>query len=157
MTQPSARIRVVVDTNLFVSGTILKRGNPYALLTAWRSGAFILLVSKLQHAELREVFQRPKLIDRYRLTADELADLFACLTATLRVEPTPTLSVPIRDAKDEHILGAGLGGEADYLVTGDDLLVLRDDPRLGTLRIVTVADFLAVLERNRLDQPDNTG
>jgi predicted nucleic acid-binding protein len=47
---------------------------------------------------------------------------------------------------DERILGAALAGNADFLVTGDeDLLVLAGDPRLGSLRIVTVAAFLAIL------------
>lgn len=53
----------------------------------------------------------------------------------------------LRDPKDVHILAAALNGGADYLVTGDDdLLEHQNDPRLGTLRIVTVARFLAILE-----------
>ncbi len=32
------RSRIVVDSNVFVSGTILKPGKPFALLEAWRSG-----------------------------------------------------------------------------------------------------------------------
>jgi predicted nucleic acid-binding protein len=44
------------------------------------------------------------------------------------------------------VLAAALGN-ADYLVTGDDdLLVLADDPRLGQLRILTVTAFLNILK-----------
>jgi predicted nucleic acid-binding protein len=40
-----------------------------------------------------------------------------------------------------------LGGHADYLVTGDaDLLVLAGEPALRGLCIVTVGEFLTVLE-----------
>ena len=55
----------------------------------------------------------------------------------------------MRDPKDEPILAAALGGGADYLVTGDaDLLIYRGDSRLGSLQIVTVHQFLAVLDRD---------
>ena len=44
------------------------------------------------------------------------------------------------------ILGSALGGKADYLITGDkDLLALRGEPGLGSLRIITVVEFLSVL------------
>lgn len=138
--------RATVDTNLFVSGTIFKRGNPFALLEAWRAGAFVLLLSDPQHAELTSVFRRPRIVRRYLLTAAELSDLFARLGAAVRVATSPPLPLPVRDPNDEHILAAALGGEADYLVTGDDdLLSLAGDPRLGALKIMTVVEFLAVL------------
>lgn len=154
MTQPKPKLRVVVDTNLFVSGTIFKLGNPHSLLTAWRDYAFELILSTSQFRELTDVFGRPKLVDRYRLTDDELADLFERLSRIPLQESTSALPFHVRDPKDEHILAAALDGNAGFLVTGDkDLMVLRDDPRLGSLKIVTVAEFLAVLtESERLDE-----
>lgn len=38
--------RVVVDTNLFISGTILKRGAPFRLPELWRRGAFRAIPSE---------------------------------------------------------------------------------------------------------------
>jgi predicted nucleic acid-binding protein len=62
------------------------------------------------------------------------------------VTPRRRLPVHIRDPKDERVLAAALGGRADYLVTGDDdLLVLNGDPRIRTLKIVTVREFLDLL------------
>lgn len=142
MTQRSAKLKVIVDTNLFVSGTIFKYGNPHALLTAWRTFAFTLLLSTSQYHELTDVFSRPKIVDRYSLTTDELAALFEELAAAPRVNPSPTIPVHLRDPKDVHILAAALGGDADYVVTGDhDLHEVAGDPRLGRLRIVTVRGF----------------
>jgi len=154
MTQPVPKPRAVVDTNLFVSGAIFKRGNPHAILTAWRDSAFVLILGTSQHREIADVFSRPKLIDRFRLTAHELADLLAHLDRAPRIEPTAEIRIYVRDPKDEHILAAALDGKADYLVTGDkDLLVLREDQHLDTLKIVTVAEFLAILtESERLDE-----
>lgn len=59
---------------------------------------------------------------------------------------SPTTLITVRDAKDQHLLSAAFSNRADCLVSGDDdLLALRDDPRLGDLRIVTAAEFLDVL------------
>jgi predicted nucleic acid-binding protein len=64
------------------------------------------------------------------------------------VKARSSLPIDVRDEKDERVLEAALGGRADYLVTGDnDLLVLAGDPRLGALRIVTARAFLELLAR----------
>ena len=140
--------RATVDTNLFVSGVISPGGSPRRLLRAWYGGRFHLLLSDEQLAELTGVLGRPKIVAKYPVTPEELAELFAGLDSAERVARLPTLPVPLRDPKDVHILAAALGGAADYLVTGDeDLLTLAGDPRLGTLKIVTVAEFLALLDK----------
>ena len=63
-----------------------------------------------------------------------------------RVALTSALPVAVRDVKDEMILAPAVEGAANYLVTGDDdLLTLNGTSALGTLRIVPVRDFLAIL------------
>ena len=141
--------RTVVDTNRFVSAMLFQRGNPFALWRAWDARAFELLISEPHYAELVNVFSRPRLIHRYRITAETLTEFFAGLAAATRVQPSPSVPVHVRDPKDVKILAAALGDEADYLVTGDaDLLEHRHDSRLGSLRIVTVAEFLAILDQS---------
>ena len=148
MTPPSATPRAVVDTNLIVSGVILARGNPHALLAAWREGAFHLIFSTKQYVELVDVLSCPKLVERYGLEADELAALFDGLSAIPRIESIAPLPLIVRDPKDEFLLATALAADATHLVSGDnDLLVLKGDPRLGALQIVTVIEFLAVLAR----------
>ena len=146
MSGSSGLLPTVVETNPFVSGMIAERGNPYALLEAWRARSFRLLLSDEQHLELLDVFGRPRIVQRHGLTTRGLAELFDGLANATRVQPAPTLPVHVRDAKDEKILAAAIGGGADDLVTGDDdLLALRNDPRLAPLKIVTAAEFLGVL------------
>ncbi len=154
MNEPSAP-SAVVDTNLFVSGIILETGLPRRLLRAWHERRFVLLLSDAQHGELVDVLARPKIVQRYRVPPEDLTALFAALARITRVQLARSLPVPVRDAKDEMILAAAFGGDADFLVTGDDdLLVLRDDPRLGKLRILTVGEFLAILEEQ--ERPRNS-
>ena len=147
MSENSAPPSAVIDTNLFVSGMIIKTGNPFAVLEAWRARSFGLILSAAQYNEITDVFQRQHIARRFAAAASELIDLFDQLAATPRVTPAPTIPVEVRDPKDIKILAAALGGHADYLVTGDrDLLEHRGDPRLGTLHIVTAAEFLAHLD-----------
>ena len=97
--------------------------------------------------ELIDVFHRPKLARDYQFVPGRLSQLFAGLAAATVVELSPDIPMRVRDPKDEMILAAAIGGGADYLVTGDqDLLVHAGDPRLGKLQIVTAARFLAALE-----------
>ncbi|MCL5946824.1 MAG: putative toxin-antitoxin system toxin component, PIN family [Chloroflexi bacterium] len=147
-------IKAVVDTNLFISGMILKRGRPFALLEAWRARWFILLIGDQQRDELAAVLQRAKLRERYDLPPEDVALLLRLVdAAAVRVPLSRRLPVSVRDAKDEMILASALGGQAGYLVTGDsDLLILRNNPHLGDLKIVTVAEFLAVLATMRPPQ-----
>jgi putative PIN family toxin of toxin-antitoxin system len=148
MSERSVRIRSVVDSNVFVSGTTHKGGLPRRLLRAWYDQRFEKLLSEPQHDELTDVFGRPKIVARYQLTQDELNELFTALAGAPRPPLSPTIPLPVRDPKDEHLLAAAFGGEADYLISGDkDLLVLAGDPRLGKLKIVTVAEFLDVLDQ----------
>ncbi|HKG26218.1 MAG TPA: putative toxin-antitoxin system toxin component, PIN family, partial [Thermomicrobiales bacterium] len=138
MSERSARLRTVVDTNLFFSGTIFKRGYPFALLEAWRAHAFDVLLSDEQYEELLDVFSRPRILARYPLTPEVIGDLFAGLAAAHRVEPSPELPLELRDPEDDPILAAALGGRVDYLITGDkDLHAVAGDPRLGDLKIVS--------------------
>ncbi len=137
----------VVDINVFVSGTINPHGRPRQVLRAWHEGRFKLVLSDQQCAELITVFGRPKIIRQFRITLIELTELIARIATATPIVPSASIPVSLRDPKDEHILAAALVGKADYLVTGDDdLLVYQDDPRLSPLPIVTASQFLAILE-----------
>lgn len=100
-----------------------------------------------QRREIERALRKPKLPQRYRVTRQDRERLLRRLDRSAEfVAPLTTLPVPVRDAKEERILGTALAANADYLVTGDDdPLALTGDPRLGTLRIVTVADFMGIL------------
>ena len=147
-------VNAVVDTNLIVSAFLSRRGAPYALLQALYGGAFRLLLSDPLLDEYTRVLARPRLVERFALSADEVAAFFRFLAR--RAQPVTLqqpLSISVRDVQDEHVLATALDGGADYLVTGDeDLLVLAGDEQLGSLRIVTVRAFLDLLEGNQPDK-----
>ena len=144
MAPDPASHRVVVDTNLLVSGLIMPHGLPRRLIDGWRAGAFQLLITDAILAEYTTVLARPRFAAKYGMTPAIVAAVVRRMRAEgVQVIPAETLPVTVRDPKDIHLLAAAVGGHADYLVTGDeDLLVLDGTPTLLPLQILTVRTYL---------------
>ncbi len=142
-----AALRAVIDTNVFVSGTIIPHGPSAAILDAWQRRRFALLLSAWQRAEIARTLALPRIARRYHVGEERLAATLLLIdTMTVAVEPLTMLPVTIRDRNDDPLLGTALAGQASHLVTGDrDLLVLADHPALGALRLVTPRIFAAML------------
>jgi putative PIN family toxin of toxin-antitoxin system len=140
-------LRVVIDTNLFVSGVINVHGLPRRLLEAWYAGQVLVLTEASLLAEVIRVLERPRIRTKYGLTPERITELQERIVRTAElVTPLSPLPAHSRDAHDNNFLAVALGGNAEYLITGDDdLLVLDGHPALGRLRIVTVHDFLEIL------------
>jgi uncharacterized protein len=138
-------LRAVVDTNVFLSGLIVERGNPFNVLEAWRAGRFVLVSSPELFQELERVLSRPEFARR--LGAELIAGTIRLVgNRADAAETLGDLPVEVRDPKDEMVLAAALAAGADYIVTGDqDLLILEGDESLGHLRIVTPRVFLEEL------------
>ncbi|MBF0354254.1 MAG: putative toxin-antitoxin system toxin component, PIN family [Alphaproteobacteria bacterium] len=129
-------MKVVLDTNVLVSGLAYPASVPGRILTAWRQGAFEVALSRSILDELARVL--PKLNHRLNWNPSDFADLIdiLALSADL-VEAQALENSTVRDAKDVPVLGTYLAAKADYLITGDaDLLVLSD-----AYSIVTPAAF----------------
>ena len=137
------KIRAVVDTNVFVSGVIHQEGLPGQILTAFRSGMFELVTSAEINTEILEVFNRPKIKERYQI-GDRIIDIGAILyTQTILVEPKNRVKIS-RDTEDNKFIEAAIQGKAAYIVTGDkkDLLILKE---YEGIRIVTPNQFIKIL------------
>ena len=129
-------MRVVLDTNVLLSGLISPAGPPSLLIDAWLDRRFILVSHELQLDELREVSRRDRirplirasdagrLVNQIRLLAEMPADL-----PPLELSPDPG---------DDFLLALCDAAAVDRLVTGDKagLLVLG---RHGRADIVTAA------------------
>ena len=64
---------------------------------------------------------------------------------TIRVEPKKRIRA-CRDPADDFILEIAVEGKADYLVTGDDDLLVLDP--FQNVRIVTFKEFRGLFEKN---------
>lgn len=145
----ASKPRAVIDTNLLISAAIAPKGLPNKLIRVWQNSKIILVISPQLIQELEEVAQRDK-FKNYHLFKDQSLELVNSIKASAEVIPSLTeeqLSIHSRDLKDDKLLACAISSEADYLVTGDeDLLILKDNSKLGPLRIVTVRQFLKLFE-----------
>lgn len=144
---PNAKkLKVVIDTNLIISAALIPQSPPDKLFKLWLKNSFDLLISKEQLEEIDDVSKKGKL-KTYPLFLDRIAELTDNLKfAAELIEPIPETDLLIhsRDPKDDYLLAVSLGGRADYLITGDeDLLVLNINPGLGKLKIVPIRQFLS--------------
>ena len=134
-------LRAVLDTNVYVSGTILSRGTPFELLEAWRGQQFILVTSESIIAELERVLRYPRIRKRYAVTAQAVARLIASLRADALVTPGDyEVSGVSADPDDDQFLACALEGQADCVVTGDPHLL--DLGRYHGIEILTPREFL---------------
>jgi putative PIN family toxin of toxin-antitoxin system len=138
----SHTLRVVLDTNVLLSGIAYPSSLPGKILAAWRHGSLNVLLSPFILDELRRVL--PRLTNRHGLTSAEMDDLVDVLAIQAEViEYLDGLDATLRDANDQPVLGtllaAQTGEGVSYLITGDkDLLALA-----GRYPIVTPAAFWA--------------
>lgn len=144
MSEPRPLPRAVLDTNVYVSGTILSQGSSYRLLEAWRQQAYILVTSELIILEIERVLHYPRIKERYCIEDEDISQLLASIRADAFVVAgdyeVDDVSV---DPNDDMFLACGLEGDADYIVTGDpDLLNLK---YYQGIQIVTATQFLSWL------------
>ncbi|MBP6001976.1 MAG: putative toxin-antitoxin system toxin component, PIN family [Pyrinomonadaceae bacterium] len=114
-------IRVILDTNLWISFLISKRLGKIDEL--FERDDLVLVFSEELLEEFLEVANRPKFRTYFPDdTVDELMTLFEEIGVVVDVTSDVDLC---RDPKDNFLLALAKDGNADFLVTGDaDLLVI---------------------------------
>jgi len=131
-----ATLRVVLDTNVLVSGIAYPGGIPGKIVGAWRQGSLVVVLSRHILDELARSL--PRVNHRLNWKPQDFADYVETLSFLANmVEPETVAPGTVRDEGDLLILGTLLAAEADYLITGDDdLLALAE-----RYSIVTPAEF----------------
>ena len=141
----AVKIKVVLDTNIFVSGLINHRGLPGKILKSLKDSEFILVTSPAINQEILEVLNRPSLRDKYDLSK-HLFDIAFLLTEVAEIVlDIPEIKVS-KDPDDNKFLSTAFAGRAKYLVSGDikDLLELKE---YKGIPIVTPQQFLNALHK----------
>jgi putative PIN family toxin of toxin-antitoxin system len=137
-------MRVIADTNVFVSALISPKGNAFEIVHLWRDRRFEILMSEWQRLEIERVINRPKFSNFFTGARHIATELLTDIDRFCEiVDSGPVAPVAVRDQQDQALLDSALNGNADFLVTGDlDLLVLRNDLRIVPLMIGTPYEFL---------------
>ncbi len=132
-------MKVVLDTNIFLSGLMLPESQPGKILSAWRSSAFELVLSEAMLIEITRVLAYPKIRKRIHWSDEAIDHFISLLRFNAEIVNIDGVDAVVpRDADDAPVLAALIAADADYLVSGDqDLLCLKEQ-----YSIETVADFV---------------
>ena len=132
-------MKIVLDTNVLVSGILSPNGPPAAVLRALLTERVTLCFDERIVSEYRDVLTRTKFsFDR---------DLIEELIGFLEAAGSPTLAAPLAvtlpDPWDQMFIEVAVSSNADFLVTGN-LKHFPETARAG-VRVVSPREFLDAL------------
>lgn len=138
-------MRVVLDTNILISGVIRPSGRVGSVLQQLRDGVFILLYDERTLNEFIDVLNRPKIRTKYSLSQQDIETVLSLILLRGEAVECREPITDCRDPKDNKFLEVAFYGQADAIVSGDeDLHVLHP---FRTIPIVTPTDFLILLKK----------
>lgn len=140
-------MKIVLDTNIVVSGLLRSQGNPAQVLTLALAGAVQVCHDARILAEYAEVLARP----RFKFDPMRVRDVLGKIeTDGLAVDASGESNLDLPDADDEPFLAVALAASVDFLVTGN----LADYPP-GKRRSCAVVSPAAFMEHWRKSQDED--
>jgi uncharacterized protein len=132
-------VKVVLDTNVLLSGLMFPDGAPGRVVAAWRQARFELVISVPQLAEIGRALAYAKIHRVLGWDDRRIEQFIRQLYVRARIVDLAGTSVEVPGDPDAiPILATLVAAKADVLITGDgDLLALRD-----RYAILTPAEFL---------------
>ena len=141
-------LKVVIDTNQFVSSFLNKHGPSDQLLDAWKKHHFILVISDEILEEIKKVFLYPRIFQKYNLNEEDLKNLLNLLEhEAVVITPQERVDVIKNDPDDNKFLACAFAGDAQYIISGDK--DLRELGKFKNTLIVSVKEFLGILKNDK--------
>ena len=134
-------IKIVLDTNVIVSGLNFPKSNPAKNLTLVASGEIINFTSQYIIAETKRI-----LTNSFSWTREKVEEAEIWIeTFSKSLNPKIRLAV-IKDDSDNRILECAVEGKADYIVSGDHHLT--DLNTYQEVKIIKPLDFLEIYNQH---------
>jgi len=136
MPKKSNPLKIIIDTNLWVSFVISKKLN--LLDPLLQTGKARLLFSTELIDEIELTISKPKL--KHFFGTKGIDDMLTAFDAFIDLIEVDSMIKICRDPKDNFLLALAKDGKADILLTGDkDLLEIK---KFGKTKIKTITSFL---------------
>ena len=133
-------MRVVIDTNIFISGLLNLEGGAAKIIRYFRNGAFELVISR---EVFKEYLQAIHFFDN-NIPAGRSEELLEIVFEKAVKVGSSESGGRCKDPDDEKFLIAAISGHADYIVTKNK----KDFPAaFSGIKIVNVREFLKEFER----------
>ncbi len=122
-------MKIVLDTNVLISGLMYPNSVPGQIINAWRDAQFDIAISFEQLKEIGRVLAYPKISKVLQWGQESIESFLKQLMLRMELVELGNSGVEVpRDPSATPILATLLVSKADFLVTGDsDLLSLRRD------------------------------
>ncbi|MBQ7996722.1 MAG: putative toxin-antitoxin system toxin component, PIN family [Paludibacteraceae bacterium] len=133
---PANKIRVIVDTNIWISSLIGRQLFSLRELLSYPSIELVMTERLMQEVLL--VAQRPKFAKYFK--SDDVIQLRDWMEQNMVNVPLGEIPARCRDPKDDYLLELAIRANAIYLVSGDSDLL--DIGTIGGCRIMTVQQFM---------------
>jgi uncharacterized protein len=139
-------MRVVIDTNVFVSAFLSPLGVPARIFKLLEQEAFGLLISEEIFREYEAALQYDRVRKRHKLTSEQIIKALEDLqAAAIFIKPTVSLTVVISDTDDNKFFECALEGSADIIVSGD--AKVQAVKHYQGIQVLSPTLFLAMLEQ----------
>lgn len=132
-------LKVVIDTNVFISSVLTANGESSLVLKAWkRTNKYQLFVTK------EIISENIRVMKRLRVPADIIGEWNKTIKENaLYVNPKRKIEVIPEDPSDNKFLECAVEAKADYIITGDKHL--KKINIFEGIHIVTIEKFLTIL------------
>ncbi len=138
MAAGSRKLRVVIDTNVFISGLNFG-GKPGEVLDLLIKEEMEVLVSPFILSELGSILR-----EKFGWADEQVTRVLSLIEAkAIEVQPEQRISVIKEKDADNRILECAVAGEADYIISGDKRHILPLKKYSG-IRILSPDAFLRV-------------
>jgi putative PIN family toxin of toxin-antitoxin system len=138
--------RVVLDTNVIISGLLFK-GELSRIVSLWKTGEIIPIVSEETFDELRTALLYPK----FSLSPEETRTLIQneILSFFEVVNVVETVERVCRDPGNDKFISCAISARAEYIVTGDRNL--SDLNQYQSIKIIKARNFLKMFVKPTIE------
>ncbi|KGD86569.1 MULTISPECIES: putative toxin-antitoxin system toxin component, PIN family [Rhizobium/Agrobacterium group] len=137
-------MKVVVDTNIFISAIMNAEGTPRQVIRLCLQEEITPLMANALFSEYEDVCSRDDLFVRSPLSVEERAELLQAFFSCCQWVSIYFLWRPnLRDEADNHILELAISGGADVIITANKRDFAQSELAFPKLKIFTAGEFLA--------------
>lgn len=132
-------LKVVIDTNVFISSILTAEGESSLVIKAWkRTNKYQLFVTK------EIISENIRVMKRLHIPADIIEEWEKMIKDNaIHVNPKRKIEVIPEDPSDNKFLECAVEAKADYIITGDKHL--KKINKFEGISIITIKKFMQIL------------
>ena len=132
-------MKIVLDTNILISGVISPNSNAGKVIQEWQKNSFEIITSLELLEEIKQVLKYPKIVKITNWDLKKIEEYIEYLHFFTNVVDISKVKYHFeQDPCDNHIIETYIAGKCDYLITGDQaILSLKNE-----FNVISLENFL---------------